>query len=723
MGEHQVTYAGRAFRQDASSAMKGDIVRGLVELITNCDDAYGDSSNGKIRVAVEHRRGKPWKVVVRDRASGMRKEKMVTAIGGLGGRTSGFEKGANVRGNLGRGAKDLTAFGPVKFESICNGYYSSMVLEEDGTYDDSAERKATPADRKRMGINRGSGTIVTVVVADNFRCPRHNSLLTTLSQHYQLRDINSDPRREVTLVDSNSDRNDGVRYGRPSLTEVVGTDLEIDGYSDAQATLTIFRNAERYENSSADAGRPEGILIKGTRAIYENTLFSFESNVYAHWFSGYLACPYIDELARSYDELFAARQQQGPANPIPIITRGRDGLEGDHPFRKALAGAVENILAGLVREEEAKAKEGTTTETPKMRRTLDQLGQDLGRMIDADLREVDEDGLGSSGEGDDEDPIRIIPANPVLYVGENKTISVVVHRDLEVDTLEVDLDPDGVVELLDGSTVALEDHPRRDDLLIGRVRLRPLIEDDETYCTVRHGELEAIALIKVRPEREDPEPSPPDEFEFERNRYQMTLGRRRHLILYAPVDVSDAHGTEFSVQSDSSGVVVLGGGGSLEFDEELLCYVGQVEVDPRVLGQKATLTASLGEETAKCEVVVAQSDTGGPSIAIRIVDEAGGKYRALVDREGEQTVIKILGGHPAIRRYLGPGPVFPNQDQLGARLMIAEIVAGEASRIVMERRFSVSGELDAPAFYSEHLTYMQRYLSRCHKMMVGDGEL
>jgi hypothetical protein len=43
-------------------------------------------------------------------------------------------------------------------------------------------------------------------------------------------------------------------------------------------------------------GRPEVILVKGSRAIYENTLFSFENNVYAHWFSGHVSCPHINQL-------------------------------------------------------------------------------------------------------------------------------------------------------------------------------------------------------------------------------------------------------------------------------------------------------------------------------------------------------------------------------------------------------------------------------------------
>lgn len=38
--EGTVQYSGRAFHQDATDAMRGDIVRGLIELITNSDDAY-----------------------------------------------------------------------------------------------------------------------------------------------------------------------------------------------------------------------------------------------------------------------------------------------------------------------------------------------------------------------------------------------------------------------------------------------------------------------------------------------------------------------------------------------------------------------------------------------------------------------------------------------------------------------------------------------------------
>ena len=418
----------------------------------------------------------------------------------------------------------------------------------------------------------------------------------------------------------------------------------------------------------------------------------------------------------------ATAGEHSPLNPIPIISRSRDGLEHEHPFFKALVGVVEPHLGELVREEERLAKEGEVRESARLRRALDTLGRDLGQLVDADLREIDEDGLGGDRGGVGTEPLRIIPESPVLYMGEDKTISVVALRSLGATTIEVEVDPEGVIELLDSPPIPLVDHPRRDDCLIGRIHVHPLIEDEETLLTVRCGDAEAIASIEVRPEREFPDPVPPTELEFERARYQVAHGKRRSLVLRAPVEVvNEANTTNVRIESSDAGIVVLGGSVRLEFDEDELCFIGRVQVDARVLGARGTLTATLGTAHATCEVVVAQHDGGGPRLDIKIVDEAQGRYRAYVERVGEITTIKILGGHSAIRRYLGPGPEFPHQDLPAARLVIAEIVAGEAARLVMERKYRTTGDLDGPAFYAEHLLYLEKYLPRCHKMMLVDA--
>jgi hypothetical protein len=295
-------------------------------------------------------------------------------------------------------------------------------------------------------------------------------------------------------------------------------------------------------------------------------------------------------------------------------------------------------------------------------------------------------------------------------------------RSLGATTIDVEVDPEGVIELLDLSPIPLADHPRREDFMMARLHVRPLIEDEETLLTVRCGEAEAIASIEVRPEREIPDPVPPSELEFERARYQLAHGKRRSLVVRAPIEViNDANTAVVDIASSEAGIVVLGGSVNLEFDEDQLCFVGRVQVDPRVLGAKGKLTATLGAALATCEVVVAQHDGGRPRLDIKIVDEAQGRYRAYVERAGEVTTIMILGAHSAIKRYLGPGPEFPHQDTPPARLVIAEIVAGEAARLVMERKYRATGDLDGAAFYAEHLLYLEKYLARCHRMMLADA--
>ena len=199
----RVEYTDRAFAQDAQQAMKGEIVRGLIELVTNADDAYVDvdlqrGRPGRILIEVEHRKNQPWRVVVRDRATGIKN--LVDQITKLGRRSSGFEKGKQKRGNLGRGAKDLAAFGPVTFHTIHDGHFSELLLRSDGTWEELVpSRTATDSDRQVVGVPRGSGTMVEVVVDPQFRCPRHETLVKDLSTHFALRDIMNDPQRKDDL--------------------------------------------------------------------------------------------------------------------------------------------------------------------------------------------------------------------------------------------------------------------------------------------------------------------------------------------------------------------------------------------------------------------------------------------------------------------------------------------------------------------------------------------
>ena len=307
-------------------------------------------------------------------------------------------------------------------------------------------------------------------------------------------------------------------------------------------------------------------------------------------------------------------------------------------------------------------------------------------------------------------------------MGEDKTISVQVRADLNLKSVSVEIDPEGVIEVEDAE-LPLEPHRRRDDLHVAQIRVRPLLEDQATLLTVHAGAQTAVAYVEVRPERviEEIEIEPPDALQFERNSYRLAWTKKKQLLVIAPAEVVDAEGKELRVTSSDPGVVVRGHGATLEFDDEYDFYRAAVPIEARKLGAKATLRAQLGGAVAVCNVAVTR-DEEGPNVVIKIVDKEAGNFRALVERNGNQQIIEIMGRHPGIKRYLGPAP-FKGQDLPITKSIIAEIVADQAARMVMERKFQLTPSaepLDAARFYAEHYRYLSHYVTRCHRALVAD---
>jgi hypothetical protein len=499
--------------------------------------------------------------------------------------------------------------------------------------------------------------------------------------------------------------------------------IPIEGYPGAVAKITIFRNSERFDDPPPDPCRPGGLLVKGRRAIYENTYFGFENHPYAGLFSGRVECGFIDSLVSEYDEKLVSRRPQDENNPIPIITRHRDGLQHTHPFYRALAAACEKPLGELIKAEEARAAGAPAREGAQMRRMLDALGRDLSRLIDEDLKEIDEEGL-LGGDGKALVDMKLIPEQAVLYMGEDKTITVVVPASSEATSVDVEVEPGGVVELVDGSSIKLQAHRKRAGVLVGQIRLRPLLEN-QTLLTARCGAFSAVALVDVRPAREEVQVPPPDCLQFEREAYRVGWTRKKTIRLMAPVEVVDAEGALVKVSSSDGGLVVRGGGVELKLDDEYEDYVGEVVIEARTLGATATISATMGRSQASCRVVAVR-DEGGPNLSIQIRDEEQGNLRSVISKEGEQTVINVMGRHPVMRRYRGPSPEFPGDQQPSTKMLVAEIIADQAARLVMEKKFPLAGgeeQLDAPRFYVEHRRYLSKYLLRCHKILLPDAEL
>jgi hypothetical protein len=723
-----VQYLGRALRMDAAEAMGRDIIRAIIELLTNADDAYTrqKTSSGKIWIGIEHGyKRDSRRLVVRDRAAGMRMADMEAKLTHIGARASGFEQGEAVRGNRGRGAKDLIAFGFVVFEAIKDGYYARLELRPDGHWD-ADERKATQEDRRSLHVPRGNGMQVTVSVERKFPVPRHDRLAEAIQRDFQLRDIMADPGREVLLAKLDRDAQTvRLRYevDEATVTQLLDTTLSIPGYPAADARLRVVQLPERCDAGPADRSRPGGVLIAGRKAIYDNTLGKFENVPHAGWIAGRLDCAFIDHLAREFDDRDEAGERQSEDNPIQIISRRRQGLAPDHPFTEALFKATEEQLAPIVArlEEESRAR-SQELETSQTRQQLDRLSREMAKLMAEVMREIEEEDQRGPKPGQLL-PIRLIPDHLYVEVGATKTLSVVCDRFglAEDDEVALEVEPGaGVLYLPDGITAPLRPHRDRADALSARVPVTALVEDAEAIVSATIGDRSEAALVRCIAKQDEPEPEPPEELEFERDKVKIGFGKVKPVELRAPAEAVENYGTRVHIRSTHQGIVLRRHQVDLVLDEDLGWYTARVRVEGRALAARGKLVAQLGTATAESRLQVVERDDGLPDLDIRFSHEEPGPFRAYFDPpepgpDGSQ-ILHILVRHPAVLPLLGAD--LAGQQSEEWHVALGEIVTEAMVRRIMTRRFPVTQEADAQTIYREHAKWHTRLLPRIQRLIV-----
>jgi hypothetical protein len=679
--------------------MRNDPVRALIELITNSDDSYG-SGEGSIVIEIDRGRVE-WSMKVKDRAQGMTATEIREKLLSIGGRTSGFEGGKIVRGNLGRGAKDVSIFGTARFDTIKDGKYTCCEIRRSQEAEIWTEQEADGHIRKRLGIPRGSGTVVTVNVTNQARCPQNATLSRVLSSHFQLRDIIQDSKRKLQLLTASGLQR--LFYQPPESKPVINVQLSLPSYPDAKPNLQIWKLAERPENlGPSDPERISGILVKGSKAIYENTLFSSEGRPNAAWFAGELKCSFIDDLARTYDDTDSTVPVSD--NPIGIISRDREGLQHAHPFYEELCGVVDEILGGLIDAEDKKQRGTEVALSAKLKDDLSKLGKELGKMFNEDTEDTDVDVPDTSSSTGHDPDVQIIPSRIVTYLGETKTVTVRVRESIAVKRIQVKISPEELVRLESGPKCKLQNGQTT-------LKLTPIAIGSGTI-TIRAGDILETALLEVRRERPAP-PPPPEKLAFDRGNYTVKPGRQKKVRIVAPEKVILDHGdrVEFGVKGEA--IVRIGGPVRLLPNDEGY-FEAVVLMEARAPTGSVQITAYVGDTSAQATAKVArEQDTSGVEFNIQVRDQEAGPYRAFT----EGNSILIMGRHPAVKRVLGKPPSFPLKDEPIGRSLIAEIVAFEMTRKVVEAKYKNRDDIDAAQIYHLHQVSLSRYLRKCQSLL------
>ncbi|MBI3888324.1 hypothetical protein HY311_00850 [Candidatus Nomurabacteria bacterium] len=393
----------RVAEQQARATIKKNPVLALVELITNSDDSYrrlensGIKTSGSIIVELV-RKHQGSTIRITDYAEGFEDTLMDERVGGYGGDTSGFTEQDAGRGYWGRGLKEaMIAMGFGSVESIKDNFFYKCTLEN-LDYKRSHPVKITKQLRDVLGV-KNNGTLITIKANNaDIRIPQFETLKQSLEYYYSLRDIVSNPSREIILIEKDQHnkikRQEKLSYLFPKGELFYKNIIQIQGYKDAKINLEIYRATEPLSGYDDEGPlRENGLLLCSKGAILDITLTrKFEGNGYASRIFGHATCDYIDHLLRIEKE--------------PIVHSNRSGLDWTHPFCKAIESTISKEVSRFVQEEEKKVKaEAKELENEKTRKRYEASLPELNKIAKEELGS-------SGGMGDESGDIRLAQLPP-----------------------------------------------------------------------------------------------------------------------------------------------------------------------------------------------------------------------------------------------------------------------------------------------------------------------
>lgn len=700
-----IKYTERAFEQDADLAMSSDIMRALVELITNADDAYG-SADGEIRVDIVRPTSAPITIAVRDTARGLAPSELKSCFGILGEQQSGFHRGDDVRGLFGRGAKDTAAFGRTVFESIRDGVYGRFELARSGAWELS-EEPATPDRYQALGIDpEGSGLSATVVVEKaGVNVPQRSNLIKRISRHVQLRRISSSRIIVVSdQVGEGQKRSDIAQWVEPPGELLVDTSIPLPDYG--TSISVSLRKLATPSEGRLDSYSLHGIEVRGRKASYANTLFGASANE-GNWIRGVVDCPAIDDLLRDYD----LQRGNDPANPTRIIRRDRDGLNEDHPFFTALAAAVLGELAPIL---DALAPKNQALGGQPLRSDLQRAGRALAELLKSDLERIDEDEAPGGLLPTSVSPIVVIPPRVTLAPGSARSLTVLLRpaqlpHPLVVESAVAD---DAVVDV--GVATDSRPHARLDDAVVVNIPLKA-VALGTTVVTVSAGS-SASASCEVRVHDEIlPDAEPPDTLQWASSSMSVSIGKQRSVELIAPAELAPEGVLECRVHVDGDAIELFDD--TIELELTTAGWLsGRCKVAGMVLDSSALLVATSGVLQAEGRIRVTKPGAlAGMGLQIDVVDDARGNLRGQLRVDDTGFHVSVFSGHPGMRKLLGgvkSGGRFEFEQTPPARLVIAEVVASVVADWLISREAQRFPDMynDAEGVLVERNRILTRYL-------------
>ncbi|MCX5997849.1 MAG: hypothetical protein NTV42_09660 [Chloroflexi bacterium] len=498
--DRKLNIVDRVAELQARATIKNNPILAVVELITNSDDSYrrleknGTKVDGRIIVELI-RKHQASTIRVVDFAEGFDSATMDDRVGSYGGDTSGFTDEFGGRGFWGRGLKEsMIVMGYGCVESINDNYFYKCTLEH-LSYKRHNPVNVTRQIRESIGIGH-NGTCVTLkILNEEIRIPQYETLKESLEFFYSLRDITTNPERQILLIEKNAankiKRQETLRYIYPKGCIYEHTKLKIPGYPSAVVDLEMNEATESLSGHEEGPLRENGMLIRSQGAILDITLTrKFEDNKYSSGLFGSATCDYIDFLLRTEKE--------------PIIHSDRSGLDWKHPFCRALESVLAKEIAVYVQDQEKKSKEKELRlENEKTRRRYLASLPQLNKIAKMELSKTE-----GEGEGQDMGRPIVLPSSGFDFVPDyvqivvdkesTLTLKAIVPNAVPLATsISISSDTAEIIPLNKEIIFHRDDVDSATGLCIGHVRVIGKQVGAEGIITAEVGVKKAEIIVKV----------------------------------------------------------------------------------------------------------------------------------------------------------------------------------------------------------------------------------
>ena len=706
-----VEYRERAFEQDAAEAIKGDVVRALIELVTNCDDAYG-RREGSISVVIEPTTNPdaPVRILVHDQAKGLNADAMRENFAVLGNEKSADE--ANERGLFGRGAKDVASIGTVHFRSIRDGKYSELQLKSDGHW--VLQHEDVPANseqRRELDVDASqNGLTVELTVRREVQVPSRMKLQDRLSKHAQLRDLVG--RRRVLLADRRDKKQSSpVQLQPPDATGqvVVDEELKLDGY---ETVKLIVRKLPKRSPESLSPYSQQGLLVRSGVSTFENTWFDLEGRQEAAFFAGSVDAPEAAAIIRAYD-----KGDKDLGGPTRLLSRSRDGLIKEHPYRRALSAAISTRMKPLM-DDLAQGLQSEKRQGEELNKALNVAKEAVRDHIRDVLEEIEDE---VEGPGSDVvAPLALIPPRRVCAPNESITFTVRAAA-IPVEGLRAEIEQDMPPETLTSIAVARVDWVQHERLTAVQKNIFVTAGETEGTSVIKASVdgYTAFATVVVREPSETDEP-PPSGLEVDPESAKVAPGKRKRFNVRAPLHLE---GTVVSVRCDPAfatvpeDVTLRAEPAGRWVQAPLIVEAGQAR------GRQPVYVWGAGEDVTAHLTIEDAPIRGGLDVDFELSGFLKPGRRSELTSELGVLKVRVYPLHPSFAgvfgKYSDEKTKFLEEDSAPARAVLAEVLANELAGFLTERDYDKRPDRldDAPRVLRRRNEIAARLLTPLHRAL------